>query len=230
MGKNVTTSNYSKYGFLRRGKGKDAHADCQFCPATLTNTAVSRMEAHQRVCKKTGRGSSVYSRSRDLDSSSDEEEPSSKVRKTSEVATPSTSHKKSAKEEKRMSQKEGQKTQENLADLILGNRLPFRIVDDYYFRKFVCELRPGVEKFLPCRQTFAGTHVDAAVKRYRNSVVTCKDEDFCILVDSWKNKVTKDKWLCFILHNTAGRSIYLKSDLVTELSENADLLTEKVRI
>lgn len=129
-----------------------------------------------------------------------------------------------------MGKKEGQIFQDNLADFFFANRIAFRIVDDHYFRKLLVKTRPACEAFIPSRQTLSTKILDEALKRYSVKENSNTEQDSCLLMDSWKNKVTGDKWFCMVLHRACGFCSYLKSVLMTQRSESTDELSEVVGI
>lgn len=170
----------------------------------------------------------------DAESGSENMTPSSAINKTptSCFSTPGSSRVKQQTlksfADRPMSKIEGQRAQQNLVNFFLANKLPFSLVEDFYFKKFILNLRPGFTKYMPCRQTLGGNLLDKSLEKFKQQLICTEVQDYCLLIDSWKNSVTKDKWLCFILHSTSAKPIYLKSELVTEISETGTYLSEMV--
>lgn len=229
---------YKEYGFRRVGEGDSAVAECLFCPKVLSNTGAKRLRNHQTKCPKTGR----TTRKDNVEDSSEDEEPtpSKKSKDSSEPnATPVRWTEAPEKVKKqlrmdnfgdRMSKKEGSEARMLLADFFFANRLPFRLFEDDYFRKLLAFLRPAFTQHMPCRRSLGGQMLDECVERYKKKEISENLENYCVLIDGWKNKITKDKWLCFVLQKPGCNSIYLKSVLMTDIKETKDNLTEEVSI
>lgn len=251
MGKNVGLP-YAEYGFERKKEGGRVFAICLNCPYNLTNCSRKRMQSHLSKCKKEGRSSAttatVYSSDEDSDENDEppakamrscENTPSSSQAPASSATTPigtpvitgsvKRNQTKMARFTDIMSKKEGEAAQQLLANCFYGGRIPFRFVEDYHFKKFILTIRPGMAPYLPCRQTLAGSLLDKSIKKYEAENKSEFPEKYCVLFDGWKNKVSKDKWFCFVLHNASGKSMYLKSALMTGVSETAENLCEEVR-
>lgn len=213
---------YSTYDFevvevddIEKGK-------CLNCAGLLTNKSKSRLAIHQKSCK--GNGSRNIEDLNQCDDGDDQE-------------TPKTSQKQNIVRQKKMDsfadkvdKIEAEVLIDSIATFFFACRIPFNIVEHFFFKKMILKLRPGFKQYMPSRKKLASTLLD---RHYKMCIERdCKNmpDRTVLLLDGWKNKTSNEKNVAFMLHNPIeGKSFFIDSyTLRGDEKEDADNLYEMV--
>lgn len=112
-----------------------------------------------------------------------------------------------------------------LIELIVGAGLPFSLVEDAHFKKFVAALNEPYSKKLPSRRTLSESHLDKLYEKVQAQTKKIVPNNVCLLADSWKNKAGKKINFSVLIHNANGAPVFVNSFDFSFLSETAENLS-----
>lgn len=117
-----------------------------------------------------------------------------------------------------------------LALFFFACNIPFRVVENYYFRDFIrALLSTNINYRIPCRQTLSTSilnTVNCEIQIRKKSLLN--DTDAVLLVDGWKNTSANRKYLTFTLKTIHTDQTFLWFKDIS--LEREDAITQSVNI
>lgn len=117
----------------------------------------------------------------------------------------------------------------SLTQFIVGCGLPFSLVENPFFKEFVCNLNKPYSEKLPSRKKLSTTLLDEFYTDVIQKSKKLIPKHACLLADSWRNTAGKQQNFSVIIHNAKGPPFFVDTFDYTKKPENKENLSASVR-
>lgn len=191
-------------------------AICKACRKSFANKEKVRLTKHREKCKSLPEAANTDPLWEDIEEEDDviftgAAPSTSSSQSSAQSSSSSQTNKKNKKQcsmyryADQVNSKEVEGLVEAIAIFFFACRIPFNIIENFYFLNMLKKLRPGFAPHIPSRKKLSTTLLE---KTYKNCIkydVEQLPEHNALLLDGWKNSVSNEKKHCIFAAQRCSR-------------------------